>query len=138
MPSCWASTATVAGSDRSFQKNYVQLLSNKDLKRDSHDKRYMCAAPKIRPERGRSIAGLCRFIWKKQRANQGVPYSFRLNREVEFDQVSGELRLPEGSLGLNCASFTLIVLLRNGVDLIDIDGWDLREEDIRAQTRILV
>ena len=48
MPSCWASTATVAGSDRSFQKNYVQLLSwtaGKPTRRE-YDEAFMGIAPK--------------------------------------------------------------------------------------------
>jgi hypothetical protein len=111
-------------------KKYMLHLSfHFELKRAEYHKRFGWVSPNIHASRERSIAGLCRLIWKKHKTTQALPFSLRLDKAIRFNTISGDLCLSTGGCGLNCSNFVIIVYLSSGVDLIDYATWMPREED---------
>jgi hypothetical protein len=73
-------------------------------------------------------------IWDKN-AGKGIPYGFFYTGASVFN---GDLTFKdqEGA-GLTCATFLLAFFAELGYDLIDIEGWQPREDDTQWQTFIL-
>lgn len=87
------------------------------------------AAPDVEPERLRSVAGMCRLIWKRYQETRRFPYAIAF-KGTSFD-ASGKLVLSAGAQGLTCATFILAVLNSVGLNLIDEESWPIRSEEDR-------
>lgn len=88
---------------------------------------YLWASPAVEPERLRSIAGLCRQIWRRYNMNKTFPYGF-IYHGTTFD-VYGKLVLGAGARGLTCATFVLAVFRYFGVELVTEESWPVRKEE---------
>jgi hypothetical protein len=80
--------------------------------------------------RAKQVAGLCRLIRLK---TPRIPYSLRLDLNARFCTLSGDLLSLGEAHGLNCATFIIVVFQSTGLTLIELEGWEIREDDRRWQ-----
>ena len=77
--------------------------------------------PAASTERLRSVAALCRRIWKKHSIG-GIPYAFsKPTRSI--DATTGEHLQGPSQFGLTCASFVLAVFQATGLQLAEYETW---------------
>jgi hypothetical protein len=93
---------------------------------DTYALGYVFSCPAIDPVRAQIVAQLCRLI---RDTNPRVPYSFRLGLNVRFCAQTGDLLTLGDGHGLNCSNFVITVFQSTGITLVDLDGWELREDD---------
>ncbi len=105
------------------------------LRNDRLPEDYGWVTPNIPEERARSVAGLCRLIWRRNAT--GFPYALRQDSSSRFDTVSGALVLGRQGKGLTCATFVLVVFNSFGISLVDFANWPCREADIEWQRSIV-
>ena len=58
-----------------------------------------------------------------------VPYGFKYENYSSFDR-NGDLTLGKGSKGLSCSTYVITLFHSLGIDLVDIQNWPSRKEDL--------
>lgn len=91
--------------------------------------------PDIDPVRLASVAAMCRLAAKHPK-NRKMPYGFAFG-DSGIDE-KGAFFVGGSSVGLTCATFVLAVFRRSGVELLDVNTWQAREEDESAWRALLV
>ena len=99
-----------------------------------YEDNYAHVIPEIPRERANAVAALCRLVRRK---HPGIPYAFRLVENIRFNITTGDIILSQGSHGLNCSSFVIILFLQAGIRLIELETWEPRPEDARWQQQLL-
>jgi hypothetical protein len=79
------------------------------------------AVPTIEPVRLRTVAAVCRRVWRKNAAG-GLPYAFS-SPEDSFDAATGALLLGPSRFGLTCASFVFGLFQAAGLQLALYGEW---------------
>lgn len=104
-----------------FLRNDLDLESYSD---------YIFVCPTIETDRIPAMTALCRNIYnhKSNKAPLGIPYA--VNYTDSKFKLSGTLRLGEADHGLTCATFVLAVFASGGFDLLKLEEWTSRSEDI--------
>lgn len=95
----------------------LHLAWHFDLRNEEANDRYHWVDPDLPKPRLRSVAALCRQIWRKNGKN-AIPYAFSHPSDC-FDGGTGEFLLGPTKLGLTCATFVLAVFESAGIRLID-------------------
>jgi hypothetical protein len=54
---------------------------------------------------------------------KAIPYNFRNDDSVEFDEATGAYRFGPESTGLGCATFVVVAFRSAGVPLVDAANW---------------
>jgi len=79
------------------------------------------------------IAGLCGKI-ARSAVNKTIPYNLKLDRDVTFDQATGDVQFGKEYTGLSCATFVVAVFRSSGNPLVDTANWPMpTKEDIAVQ-----
>lgn len=110
-----------------------------DLRNDAPSSEYGWVTPNIPLERARSVAGVCRLIWRRnsEGRNLGFPYALRHDSSSRFDTLTGTLVLGQQGKGLTCATFVLVVFNSCGLPLLDFVNWPFRDADEEWQRKIV-
>lgn len=58
-----------------------------------------------------------------------IPYGFKYENYSSFDR-NGDLTLGKGSKGLSCSTYVITLFHSIGIDLVDIENWPSRKEDL--------
>lgn len=104
---------------------YKQLLHDDDYGNFSH-----FVKTNLHPKRLKLMAPFCKLVHQKVLDGElKVPYGISYEDYSEIDQVSGELRLSQGTNGLTCSTFVMTMFHSSGFDLIDLKNWPHRDED---------
>lgn len=116
----------------------LHLAWHHRLTSEHPDAGYGWVQPPIHPSRARSLAGLCRLIWKRFNETGVAYYAFRYAADA-FDPTTGDALLGDSIHGLTCSTFVLAVFETFAIRLLDLDQWtsNPREDDRVAQERLL-
>lgn len=87
---------------------------------------YVWVKSNIHETRQNSIAAMCRRILRRQNEKK-IPYGLLYTGGCFT--TDGVLSLSTEENGLTCATFVMAVFNSCGIQLIDIQSWDLRESD---------
>jgi hypothetical protein len=80
------------------------------------------------------IAGFCKRI-RDSTANKKIPYNLKLDPDVKFDPITGDIQVGPEFTGLSCATFVVAVFRSSGNPIVDHSSWPpANAEDIAAQT----
>ncbi|MFO0607980.1 MAG: hypothetical protein U0324_32750 [Polyangiales bacterium] len=104
-------------------------LSVDDVPSHRTDK-YAWVAPNLPRERGLAVAAICRRVWRRNQ-QRGIPYGLRYDATT-FHRT-GELMLGRDELGLTCATFVLALFRQGGVELLRLEEWPARPDDLDRQ-----
>jgi hypothetical protein len=100
-----------------------------DLRQEAYRPNYVCVELNLLRAEGVALAGYCRKIYSANAQRNTIPYNLRYDEGTRFDPATGELVLPAGATGMNCATFVLHVFRSAGAPLIDASGWPARLSD---------
>lgn len=116
----------------------LHLKTHKKLFYDEDWSDFRCIIkPNIHPLRQDAIIPLCYLIRdKREDADGQVPYGFNYDEYAYYDLNNGTLNLGQHESGLTCATFVMTVFHSIGIDLIDINSWSKRPDDIDWEGRI--
>lgn len=114
----------------------LDLQGHHELRNDRPQGPFLWVRPELKDSVLRSVAGLCRRLWRLHGRQQGIPYGLRYQNAC-FDRATGQLLLGESEHGLTCATFALAVFASLGVPLAVVESWPEREEDRAWQQRIV-
>ncbi|MBI6911689.1 hypothetical protein [Pseudomonas palleroniana] len=115
--------------------NMLHLATHYDLRCEPLTNKYKCVPGSyFNDEDLQILAETASRMWD-QNKEKGIPYGFVYNGASVFN---GDLKFKdqEGA-GLTCATFLLAFFSELGHDLINIDGWQSREDDEAWQKYIL-
>lgn len=112
----------------------LHLGWHEDLHSDEFDRDSCFAIPHIDPLRAKAIAQLCQLVAETRPV---IPYSFRLDLNMRFCTTTGQLLTLGESFGLTCSHFVVVLFLSAGINLIDLEGWKVRSEDVIRQEMYL-
>lgn len=108
----------------------LHLASHKDFRNESIDtldsSKYVWVKSKIPLMFQPTISAFCRNIVYREGYNN-IPYGLYY-KESRFDK-DGLLVLGDKEIGLTCATFVLSAFSSCNVNLVDVDNWQVREED---------
>jgi hypothetical protein len=82
------------------------------------------------PERAMQVAAQCRKIARKYEKH-GIPYALKY-QDTRFARTA-ELLLGGTEHGLTCATFVLAVFRAVGVELLELENWPARPDDLEFQ-----
>lgn len=89
----------------------------------------------VHPLRALSVHGQCQLV-ARHAATEQVPYGFAFPDGC-FDPTTGRWLLGPDGRGLTCATFVVAVLKTAGVDLVDLESWEERQDDVAWKTSII-
>lgn len=115
--------------------NMLHLATHYDLRCEPLTNKYKCVPGSyFNDEDLQILAETASRMWD-QNKEKGIPYGFVYNGASVFN---GDLKFKdqEGA-GLTCATFLLAFFSELGHDLINIEGWQSREDDEAWQKYIL-
>ncbi len=104
----------------------LHLAWEGDLRNEGWHPPYAWLAPALHPIRARSIAALCRLVWRRNQKG-GLPYGFAYRHS--YFNGDGELTPGAGERGLTCATLVLAVFRSAGLELVDLSTWPDRDDD---------
>jgi hypothetical protein len=125
--------AAVIYQNSGLQREYLHLAFHERL--DTRPFGQCYAYAEIDVIRAKQVAGLCRLIRVRR---PSIPYSFRLDLNARFCTLTGDLSTLGEAHGLNCATFVIVVFQSTGLTLVDLDGWEIRDEDRGRQRELLL
>jgi len=79
------------------------------------------------------ISGFCGRI-ARSIANKKIPYSLRIDPDVEFDTKTGGIRFGGEFSGLSCATFVVVVFRSANNPLVDTSNWPEGDKGDMADT----
>ena len=112
----------------------LHLGWHEDLHTDEFDRDSCFAIPDIDPVRATAVALLCQLVAETRPV---IPYSFHLDLNTRFCTTTGQLLTLGDSFGLTCSHFVVVLFLSAGINLIDLEGWEVRPEDVVRQEMYL-
>lgn len=115
--------------------NMLHLASHYDLKCQPLGKNYKCVPGSyFNDEELQILSEAASRMWDQNKEN-GIPYGFTYSGASVFN---GDLTFKdEGGAGLTCATFLLAFFSELGHDIIDIENWQSREDDVQWQKYIV-
>lgn len=96
--------------------------------------KYAWVAPSLPRERMLAVAAICRRVWRRNQ-QRGIPYGLRYDATT-FHRT-GEIRLGRDELGLTCATFVLALFRQGGVELLRLEEWPARPDDLDRQRELV-
>jgi hypothetical protein len=99
---------------------------------------FVCVAPNLLQAEKIALAGYCRLISDANAHLRNIPYNLRYDEGTGFDPDTGDLILPNGALGMGCATFVLHVFRSAGRRLLDATAWPAgRSGDKERQEQLI-
>lgn len=96
-----------------YSKNYLWIKFNNEIHEDE----------------ARDFAFQCNWIHNVNQGMNSIPYGINFDRAL-IDSASGIVDFTHGkSVGLTCSTFSMLVFKRFGIELIDTNTWEIRDED---------
>lgn len=93
--------------------------------------------PNIPPLQLEAFSAWCEVVWNKfNTGTMEIAYGLRYDEYANI-QPDGLLVLGNKNTGFTCATLILTLFHMCGYDLIDLDTWSLRPEDIKWQEKIV-
>lgn len=74
---------------------------------------------------------------KIQEGAYHIPYGFKYENYSSFDR-NGDLTLGKGSKGLSCSTYVITLFHSLGINLVDIQNWPSRKEDLPWYAKIIM
>lgn len=112
----------------------IHLAWHHKLCNDTPAGRSLWIDPPIPMGRARQVAAFCRQVWRHN--GRKIPYAFSTPNDC-FDTITGALLLGGTTLGLTCATFVVAVFQATGLQMLDLQSWHARPEDVQWQQRTL-
>jgi len=76
------------------------------------------------------VAAYCDLVWDRFQTDKQFPYALNFNG-ASFD-AAGCLQLGPDGRGLTCATFVLAIFKSVGIELVDMEGWPVRQAEDEA------
>lgn len=106
-----------------------QIASNQSQQRFSE---FAWAVPNLKVDALENIAEFCELI---RLSAPKLRYGFRFLEDSLLAQNGATVCLQGTSVGLTCATFVLAIFKRLGINLLQLDTWQFRDEDEKWQQR---
>lgn len=100
---------------------------------EKHHGEYFFVMHNIHEYRQMDIASWLSYIYPEN--PETIPYGLRY-RQTFFDS-HGIIRIGERESGLTCSTFVLSIFLSVRIILVNVDEWEVREEDTEWQKRLV-
>ncbi|MFC1482300.1 hypothetical protein ACFL51_00690 [Myxococcota bacterium] len=117
------------------EPHLLHLAFHYNLKCEPNPMDYSWVVPRIPFERAIHIPALCDVVLRRYE-NGGLSYAVKYSGEM-FDAETGDYLTDEGR-GLTCATFVLALYQSLGLQLIETETWELRDDDIRWHRDIIL
>jgi hypothetical protein len=111
----------------------LELRGPNELHREACRPSVGWTIPTLKREELRLVAQMCDLVWTVHRANQDIPYDIEYTRDGRFNANTGQLELGGKLKGLTCATFVLAVFNSFNIQLLELDSWQIRPDDIEWQ-----
>jgi hypothetical protein len=121
------------GDDR-HEPMMLHLAWHLDLRNEPARADYVWVDPTIHERRAKQVAAFCRRVWRQN--GKSIPYAFSHPNDC-FDPTTAQFLFGKTKLGLTCATFVLAVFHAVGLQLLDLDSWPTRPDDVEWQRNVL-
>jgi hypothetical protein len=118
----------------SGQIEFLHLAWHNRLKNEAPKDDFAWVVSGLPRERAMQVAAQCRRVVQRNRSGE-VPYALRF-RHSRFRRT-GELLLGCTESGLTCATFVLAVFGSVGIDLLELEQWHARPDDLMFQASVV-